>query len=133
MKTPERALLDLSEALQEQIGALRARVVPGYPWWLRPFVARGVIAITLGRRIYLSADFVRARAHEAEGLLRHEIVHVGQVARLGLIRFLLRYAGEYLSLRRQGFGHFEAYRRISFEVEAFAAEEAYNRRFGRSA
>jgi hypothetical protein len=124
--------LDLSDVVQQQISALGARIVPRYPWWLRPFVGRGVIAVTLGRRIYLSADFVRRRAGEAEGLLRHELVHVEQVARLGVLRFVIRYLREYVALRRQGLRHFEAYRRISFEVEAFAAEEAYNQRFGRA-
>src|ERR1044071_5017731 len=32
---------------------LRVKIIVGYPWWLRLCLARDVIAITLGRRIYL--------------------------------------------------------------------------------
>jgi Domain of unknown function (DUF4157) len=88
----------------------------GFPWWLRPFVHRNVVAITLGRRIYL------AREGASDALLRHELVHVRQAGELGLPRFLWRYVAEYLRNRWRGMAHEEAYRAISFEAEAFAAE-----------
>jgi predicted metal-dependent hydrolase len=88
----------------------------GYPWWLRPFVFRNVVAITLGRRIYL------AREDVGEAVLRHELVHVRQAGELGLVRFLWRYVAEYFRNRRHGMGHDQAYRAISFEAEAFTAE-----------
>jgi hypothetical protein len=88
----------------------------GFPWWLRPFLDRHTIAITLGRRVYLSAE------HASEAVLRHELVHVRQVAELGLVRFVVRYVAEYMRNRRRGMSHDESYRAISFEVEAFAAE-----------
>jgi hypothetical protein len=87
----------------------------GYPWWLRLFVHRNVAAITLGRRIYVAEE-------ASETILRHEMVHVRQAGELGLARFLWRYVAEYLKNRRRGMAHDEAYRAISFEVEAFAAE-----------
>ncbi|HSP16854.1 MAG TPA: DUF4157 domain-containing protein [Thermoanaerobaculia bacterium] len=90
-----------------------------FPWWLRPFLTRGVIAITLGRRIYLSGVIAEG---ELERLLRHELTHVRQIARLGVIRFYWLYAAEYVSLRRRGMSPAEAYRNLSFEVEALAAE-----------
>lgn len=109
----------LSEPTQAQLAAARARLAP-IPRWLRPFLSRSVIAITLGRRIYVAA----AVADDAlEALVRHELVHVGQIARLGLIRFYWRYINEYITLRRRGLPAAEAYERISFEVEAFAAEK----------
>ncbi|HEX9460646.1 MAG TPA: DUF4157 domain-containing protein [Thermoanaerobaculia bacterium] len=88
----------------------------GYPWWLRPFVHRNVVAITFGRRIYLAEEGA------GEAILRHELVHVRQAEELGLVRFLGRYIAEYVRNRRRGMGHDEAYRAISFEVEAFTAE-----------
>jgi hypothetical protein len=94
---------------------LPAIVRVGYPWWLRPFVLRNVAAITLGRRIYVAEE-------ATEAILRHEMVHVRQAGELGLARFLWRYVAEYLRNRRRGMRHDEAYRAISFEVEAFAAE-----------
>jgi hypothetical protein len=88
----------------------------GYPWWLRLFVHRGTIAITLGRRIYV------AEGHASEALLRHELVHVRQAGELGLLRFFWRYVAEYIRNRRRGMSPHDAYRAISFEAEAFAAE-----------
>ena len=88
----------------------------GYPWWLRPFLHRGTIAITFGRRIYV------ADGHATDALLRHELVHVSQAGELGLLRFVWRYVAEYVRNRRRGMSPHDAYRAISFEAEAFAAE-----------
>jgi len=88
----------------------------GYPWWLRPFLHRRTIAITLGRRIYVAAG------HATEALLRHELTHVRQAGELGVPRFLWRYVAEYVRNRRSGLAHDDAYRTISFEAEAYAAE-----------
>ena len=55
-------------------------------------------------------------------MIRHELVHVRQMGELGLVRFLWKYVAEYLRHRRAGMSHDQAYRAISFEAEAFAAE-----------
>jgi hypothetical protein len=102
--------------LPSELEETNAIVRVGYPWWLRPFIHRNTIAITLGRRIYVSSEQL------SEALLRHELVHVRQAGALGLPRFLFRYAAEYVRYRRQGMAHDQAYRAISFEIEAFAAE-----------
>jgi Domain of unknown function (DUF4157) len=91
----------------------------GYPWWLRPFVHRNTIAITFGRRIYFA---VQPEGDAFERMLRHELVHVRQAGESGLGVFLWKYIAEYLHNRRDGLNHDAAYRAISFEVEAFAAE-----------
>jgi hypothetical protein len=109
----------LSDAIQSQIIATRAKIRP-IPPWLRPFLSKGVLAITLGRRVYIAANVAEG---EVEQLVRHELVHVGQIARLGILRFYWRYVFEYITLRRRGFSSADAYQRISFEVEAFAAEK----------
>jgi uncharacterized protein DUF4157 len=96
------------------------RISLRFPWWLRPFLQRGVVAITLGRRIYVSAAIA---GDQLERLLRHELVHVQQINRVGLLRFYWRYIREYVALRRRGMKSFEAYRNVSFEQEAVAAEE----------
>lgn len=85
---------------------------------------RGVIAITLGRRIYLSSAITKRSTDYVDRLLRHELAHVRQVHRHGLIGFLMRYVAEFLRhwWRTKSMG--EAYSRISFEVEARAAEES---------
>ena len=107
----------MTSDLQREIDDAGARLRIGYPWWLRPFLMRGVVGITLGRSI-----FIRAGAM-SERLVRHELAHVRQAACLGLPRFLWRYIAEYIALRRRGASSAEAYARISFEVEACAAEE----------
>lgn len=55
-------------------------------------------------------------------LIRHELVHVAQIRRLGVIRFYATYLFEYFVLRLRGFSHDSAYRGISFEREAYGEE-----------
>ena len=112
--------MELPPRLLDTIAESRAKVRIGYPWWLRPFLMRDVIAITLGRRIYVREVMALA---VLERLLRHELAHVRQVHRLGLIRFLWRYISEFgrhwWRLRNVS----KAYAAISFEIEACAAED----------
>lgn len=116
--------MKLPPAVEELVSDARAVVRTGYPWWLRPFLARNVIGITLGRRIYLSPRVAQRSGSAMERLLRHELAHVRQVNRLGLPLFLIRYVSEFLThlLRERSVA--SAYRKISFEVEAAAAEES---------
>lgn len=118
---PHPSSFILHPSLHDAVAAARAKVRIGYPWWLRPFLARDVVAITLGRRIYVremleSVSFGR--------LLRHELAHVRQVERLGLVVFLWRYLVEFARnwVRLRSFA--AAYAAISFEIEAREAEEA---------
>ncbi|HET7705671.1 MAG TPA: hypothetical protein VFM36_06280 [Thermoanaerobaculia bacterium] len=113
-------MIDLSDELRGAVDAVRARVRRGYPWWLRLFVMRDVIGITLGRRIYIAPHI---DGKKLERLLRHELAHVAQVARHGLFTFYWRYLTEYVAHRRAGLSSSAAYRNISFEKEALAAEE----------
>jgi hypothetical protein len=110
------------EPIAAVIEGSAARVRLGFPAWLRPFLQRGVIGITLGRRVYLSPRLMDRSEEEMRRIVQHELAHVRQVHELGLPRFLYRYVREYISLRRRGFSSSDAYRRISFEVEAEAAE-----------
>jgi len=85
----------------------------GYWRWVGGPVPPGSAAITLGRLI-----IVRERAAGDPHLLRHELVHVEQWRRLGVVRFLAQYVGSYLLWRLRGHGHRAAYHRIPQEVEA---------------
>lgn len=76
-------------------------------------VPRGADAITVGPVISM-----RAGARSSGYLLRHELVHVRQWRRYGLVGFAVRYLADYLRWRLRGRGHSAAYRRIRFEVEA---------------
>lgn len=89
----------------------------GFPWWMRPFLFRDVLALTIGRRIWIAPD-----VPAMEPLLRHEMAHVRQMAEHGVLPFLWKYLGEYVRNRRRGMTHHQAYLAIPFEVEAVAAE-----------
>ena len=96
-------------------------IVPSpLPRLVRLLLPRNLLAITLGRRIWIARELPPA---EMEVLLRHELVHVRQMEQLGVLLFLVRYLGEYLRNRFRRMGHDAAYRAISFEREAFAAEK----------
>ncbi len=110
--------MNLPPDLQQSVDQTRAIVRFDFPWWLRPFLMRGVAGITLGRRIYLHSGVA-----DVWRLLRHELVHVRQIERLGAMRFYSTYVREYVHNRRWGLPPSEAYRRISLEIQAFAAEE----------
>lgn len=117
-----RPAMDVNQELQRAIEESRARIRIGFPMWLRPFVMRGVVAITIGRRIYVNASIAR---ESFERLLRHELVHVRQIDEIGFFRFYFRYGLEYLRNVRAGMKSYEAYRNVSFEREAFLAEEVH--------
>ena len=91
------------------------RIRIGFPWWLRPLLMRGVDGITIGRRVYIRRD--------DEILIRHELAHVKQIAENGFLRFYWLYVVEYIRNRRRGMSSADAYRNISFEREALAAEK----------
>ena len=81
--------------------------------WVGGPVPPGADAITIGPVVS-----VRARAAGDPRLLRHELEHVRQWRRLGVVGFLARYVGAYARWRLRGYDHWGAYRRIPLEVEA---------------
>ena len=76
------------------------------------------IAITFGNHVFyeMSEDKITER------LRRHEEIHVKQYKHLGVPLFLILYLFEYFRNRLNGFTQEEAYRSISYEVEAVKAE-----------
>ncbi|HEX8618378.1 MAG TPA: DUF4157 domain-containing protein [Thermoanaerobaculia bacterium] len=97
-----------------------AKVRIGFPWWLRPFLMKNVLAITLGRRIYFRVGVAESYMTR---LLRHELAHVRQIERHGLLRFYVLYVVEFVRHLRRVRSVGRAYSLISFEIEANAAEE----------
>lgn len=116
-------MVQLPDSLLEAADRARAKIRLGYPWWLGPWLAKDVVAITLGRRIYLGPGAERRAPASLERLIRHELAHVRQVSRLTLPLFLFLYLAEFVRhfvrLREVG----KAYSAISFEIEANAAEK----------
>lgn len=58
----------------------------------------------------------------SERITSHEQVHLDQIKKDGALKFYLRYLIEYGKGRYQGLSHFEAYRNISYEKEAYSKE-----------
>lgn len=114
--------LVIPAALRE--AALRSGAILrlGYPRWLRTFVRKKVLAITLGRRVYVSPGLLEQGEERLLEIVRHELAHVDQVREVGLVKFLVGYAREYVANRRRGLDPEAAYESISFEVQARAAE-----------
>ena len=86
---------------------------PGHWRWVGGPVPRGSSAITIGPVVS-----IRRRSAGNETLLRHELVHVEQWRRLGVVGFLSRYLGAYFRWRLLFHAHRDAYRRIPLEIEA---------------
>lgn len=55
----------------------------------------------------------------SESIKRHEAVHLRQIKNDGVLKFYLKYFFEYTQGRRKGLSHYEAYRNISYEKEAY--------------
>lgn len=55
----------------------------------------------------------------SEEITKHEEVHLNQIRRLGMLKFYWQYLWEYWQGRRRGLTHYQAYRNISFEREAY--------------
>ncbi len=67
-----------------------------------------------------------AEKNPSSELINHELIHVDQIRRHGFMGFYFLYLKEYLSHRKNGQGHDEAYRNISFEKEAYAHQHDLN-------
>lgn len=95
--------------------SVRVRITPRWlnPIWQEPFVA---IAMPWG--IYLRHDVGVLDSEHLRRVLHHELVHIAQWRRLGVLGFIMSYVGDYLRARRAGMSHLEAYTAISLEREA---------------
>ncbi len=108
------------------IHRLNAIVRIGFPPLLGSVLSRHVIALTIGRRIWVAPAVLEGDRGSAALLLllRHELVHVAQYQRDGIPLFLVRYLLEYFRNRIAGMRHYDAYRSISYEEEAWNRGES---------
>jgi hypothetical protein len=95
----------------------RVRLRPA-PSWLRAIWGKDIEAMTLRSTIFVNPRLLSDRVEGLGPLLVHELVHARQWRQLGVARFLLTYAGQYLRLRLDGASHRDAYLGIGIEVEA---------------
>lgn len=89
--------------------------------------ARGNTAITLRRRLYFRVryceDFSRGD-EKAQHLFVHEMTHVWQWHRLGVVRFLLRYARELLACKGDANAMYGYERGVTAFAEAMLEAQA---------
>lgn len=55
----------------------------------------------------------------------HERIHMAQIRRDGVIKFYATYLKEYFRGRKDGLTHDQAYRKISYESEAYAHDHDF--------
>ena len=91
---------------------MRVEQRDGYRLWEGGPVPKGADGITLGSLVIVREG--RASPY----LLRHELVHVRQWRRYGVVGFAVRYLGSYLLWRMRRKGHRGAYLRMPMEIEA---------------
>lgn len=89
----------------------------------RRFWAKGIAAVALPTGIYVQPAVMErfrtgAEPERSGRLIVHELVHIEQWRRLGAIRHLSQYIGDYLRGRYRRLGHWESYRAIRLEIEA---------------
>ncbi len=85
-------------------------------WFVRTVIRQG--AMTLGHRVYFGRSTFDPRNARSLALLVHELQHVTQVERLGLIRFFAKYAWA-LARNRFRYSH-----DLPLEAEAHAVQAA---------
>jgi len=91
------------------------------PRLLHAVLGSRIAAITLGSRIYVERGrFEGIMQGEEPETLAHELIHVDQWRRDGLVIFSVTYARDYLRLRILGLSHTAAYRHIGYEWAAYA-------------
>lgn len=114
---------------REWLTALMPRIDPTTievrqaPRWFMALWARGIVAVAMPWAIYLTPAMMQRYNAGAEPqrmgtLLVHELAHIEQVKRLGVVRHVLQYVSDYLRARLRGRRHWDAYRQIRLEVEA---------------
>lgn len=93
------------------------------PTWFRRFWAKGIVAVSLPIGVFVQPGVMERFRSGAEPerwgpLIVHELMHLEQWRRLGALRHVSQYVGDYVRSRFQGYGHWESYRAIRLEVEA---------------
>ncbi|HSE28158.1 MAG TPA: RHS repeat-associated core domain-containing protein [Gemmatimonadales bacterium] len=83
----------------------------------------GAVAWTLGDRITFKEGYFETTTAGGLALIGHEVLHAYQYSMMTIPGFLALYGAEYLRGRIGGKSHNEAYRSISFEVEARSYQE----------
>lgn len=138
MKISETSRLELQEFFRLYFKDETISIPPIYFYGgtFSAFVTRRlkIHGITLDNIILLAPEIMRCEEHSGcfyapENLVAHELTHVVQYQKQGIVGFLYRYLRDYFSyLRKNGLSaeaRLQAYYSIAQEVEARDAAEAY--------
>lgn len=74
--------------------------------------------ITLYPYVYISLS----KEYCPRWLIKHELIHVGQIEETGWLKWYTDYCAQYIKFRIKGECHTLAYRHISYEIEAYAGQ-----------
>ena len=86
--------------------------------WFRLFWGKRISAVAMPWGIHVHPDRLERPAAEVGRLIVHELAHIDQWRRLGATGWARTYVGDYISGRRSGLGHHDAYRAVGLEKEA---------------
>lgn len=114
---------------QEWLSRVLSRIDPARieikeaPSWFMRMWATGIVAVALPWGIYFTPAMMDRYETGAEPgrvgqLLVHELTHMEQLERLGVVRHAVQYVWDYLRGRMARKGHWDSYRAIRLEVEA---------------
>jgi hypothetical protein len=84
-------------------------------WLFKLPLIRNYSAICIGRTIY----FRDAKEDISPVLMKHEMVHIEQMDRVGIVSFYLIYIRDYVKNLIKYRDHWKAYYNIPFELEAY--------------
>lgn len=87
-------------------------------WFFKFWPLSRYEAITLPWGVYFKHSFEETEP----STINHEMVHLEQIEKLGMIKFYFLYLKEYFMNLIKYRNHTKAYENISFEIEAYARE-----------
>jgi len=129
-----RAGVDVA-AVRRQLPGIEPYAVPvriASPGFRRLW-ARGISAVAMPWGIYVTDEVAErmrcgAQPDRTGELLVHELTHLDQYARLGAVRHLTQYLGDYVKGRLRRLSRWDAYRAIRLEVEARDVAARFDKR-----
>ena len=98
------------------------------PRWFRALWAKGIVAVAMPWAIYFTPAMMDRYTEGFElpqlaQLLVHELTHIEQLRRMGVLRHVAQYLSDYMRGRLRRVGHWDAYRAVRLEVEARAVAQ----------
>lgn len=93
------------------------------PRWFVALWVPGIAAVALPWGVYLRPDVYERPRADLGRLIVHELVHIEQARRVGVVPHLAVYVADYIRERLRGASHWPAYKAIRAEVEARLAAD----------